>query len=215
MTDKPALQVRAEGYLAEASAYLNVVTNDDFVVDSKEKFAEVGQILKEVKDKAKFWEQERKVSAQPHYDEFARINAWFKPATDKLKKLIDHCERLMSRYILEKKREEDRLLREAQAAAREVLATEPSPEAVILDVAGKKAKQAAAAAPPKVDGLSHKTVWRFRIVNPDALVRAHPDLAMPDEKKISAWVAKHGNEHVPAGVVVEEDVDFRRTRSSK
>ncbi len=172
-----------------------------------------------------FLDDERKISVMPLNHEVDRINAWYKPALDALKQIVEQGKTLMGAYTLEQQRKERLLLEQAQAEAQKALAAQA--EAARLAEAQKTAGavvQAAAAstamvataveaaaltAPPKVAGVSApKPTWKFTITNPEALVKARPDLAMPDEKKVKAWVEEHGDKEVPPGVKVEADVAF-------
>lgn len=182
------------------------------------------EIVKEAKEKAKFLDQERKITVTPLNDEVSRVNDWFRPGIEGFTKIAEHGARLMSNYVLAQKREEQRLLKEAQeAAALRAVATLNANQAASVGDAGTAQKateeakalagetaalvQAAGAAlPPTIKGVNHKPAWKYVIKNPQVLVRAHPELAMPNDKALKAWVALNGNKNVPAGVEVEEDV---------
>jgi len=178
-------------------------------IQTQDEYAECGALLKEVKGKIKFLDDERKISVGPLNEEVKRVNDWFRPALDRLKQISDHAMRLMGSYTLRQKQEEQRLLQEAQAAAQAVLATEPDVHSAAgMQQAASLVTEASNAAAPKVSGIGVKPVWKFDVVDAAALVRAHPELAMPDMKAIGAWVKEHGDKNVPTGVKVVADVRF-------
>ncbi len=196
----------------KATEILSVIIDPTSVVKNNGDYQATAETVKAAKAKRKFLDDERKISVTPLNTEVDRINAWYNPALKALKQIVDHGERLMANFVLAQKREEVRLLAEAAKAAQAVLATNPNPSTAIMQATSTHVEDAAKAAPPKVQGMSHKPVWAITIKDADKLVKARPDLAMPDMKKIQAWVADHGNKDVPEGVEVTEDVKFRGTR---
>jgi hypothetical protein len=181
---------------------------DGWTIATQQQYKDCGDLLKEVKAKYKFLEEERTISVSPLNDEVKRVNAWYKPATEKLKAIVEHATKLMAQYILKQKAEEQRLLEEAEAAARAVLSTNPDVGEALVEATEALVTSAANAVAPKIDKIAAKPVWSWRVVNAEALVRAHPELSMPDPKKVAAWISEHGNKDVPVGVEVEADVKF-------
>jgi hypothetical protein len=190
-------------------------------ITTQEQFAEIASILKEVDHKVKLLDEERKVSVSPLNFEVKRINDWFRPALDGGKLIVEQLKRLMSGYLLRQKAEEQRLLREAENAAKALLATAPD---ITISSSGKVAgtgaalvqsfvTQADAAMPDKVEGVSDKPVWTWKISDEMLLTRA---FLMPDMKAIAEHVKKHGDQNVPLGVQVEADISIRMSpRSAK
>ncbi len=236
-TDQLTKQV--EGAKTEASeATKSLALIKQIKITSPAFFEEVAGIVKQASGKHKFLDDERKISVMPLNHEVDRINAWYKPALDALKQIVEQGKTLMGAYTLEQQRKERLLLEQAQAEAQKALAAQA--EAAKLAAEAQKAVVAGAAEagvvaqtamvaaaaeaganatafveaaaltpPPKVAGVSApKPTWKFTITNPEALVKARPDLAMPDEKKVKAWVKDHGDKDVPPGVTVEADVSF-------
>lgn len=236
-TDQLTKQV--EGAKTEAGeAEKSLALIKSIKITSPAFFEEVAGIVRQASGKLKFLDDERKISVMPLNHEVDRINAWYKPALEALKKIVEQGKSLMSAYTLEQQRKERLLLEQAQAEAQKALAAQAeaqrlaaeaqkavtdgavagAAEAGVVaqtamvaasDAATKFVEAAGATAPPKVAGVSApKPAWKYTITDPQALVKAHPDLSMPDEKKVKAWVAEHGDKNVPTGVKVEADVKF-------
>lgn len=176
-----------------------------YAITTQEQYAALGEMLREVKGKIKFLDEERKISVGPLNEEVKRVNDWFRPALDSLKKISEHIVRLMSAYMLQQKREEDRLLAEAEEAAKAVLATNPDVNGAQVQATQALVQQAAEAVAPKVQGITSRPVWTFEVTNPALLERR---FLKPDLDAIAAWVKEHGDKDVPAGVEVRSDVRF-------
>lgn len=192
----------------ENLALLLDVKGSPLAIATEAEYADIGAIMKQANDKFKFLDEERKVTVTPLNDEVKRVNDWYRPALDALKGIRSRCEMMMGAWVLAKRREEQRLLAEAEAEAKKVLATAPGAgikggEAMAATQA--LVTQAAAAQTKKIEKVAHRVVWRWKVVDARKLPR---EFLMPDEKAISAWVKEHGNSSVPAGVEVEEDVGF-------
>ncbi len=93
------------------------------IITTADEYAEVGSALKLANDKFKFLDEERKITVTPLNDEVKRINDWYRPALDCFKSIRTQAEQMMGTWILKQRREEERLMREAEAAATKVLAT--------------------------------------------------------------------------------------------
>jgi len=198
---------RAETEAVEAREMVSII--DSFKIGDAKAYEECGEIVKEVKGKIKFLDQERKVTVTPLNDEVSRINAWYKPALTALEKVASKGLQLMSDYVLQQRKEEARLLQEAQEAAQKVLEKSSNPTGLQLALTGALVQAAADSAPPKVQGISApKSKYTFKVTDAAKLIRNHPQFAMPDMKAIGEWVSTHGLKDVPAGVEVEEHVGF-------
>ncbi len=195
----------AEESAEEAQAALTQVLG--FKIDSKETFAEVAEVGQWAHERFKFFDAERTISVGPLNEEVDRINAWFKPGLDMLKRIKEVSKTLMGAYMLEQRRREDELLRAAQEAAQKALATDADVQnSAAMQESRALVSAAADVVPVKVAGVSDKTLWKWTLLDPAAFVRAHPEMSMPDEKKLAAWVSQHGDKNVPVGVKVEADV---------
>lgn len=194
----------AEASAIEAGAMWGLI--ESWAIESQEQYSTCGALLREVKGKVKFLDDERKVSVSPLNDEVKRINDWYRPALDKLKLISEHAAKLMGEYSLRQKQEEQRLLVEAAQIARAVLSSDPN--AASMAVTATLVQQAADTAAPKLAGVSERPVWTFSIIDAAALVRAHPELSMPDMRAVAAWVKEHGDRNVPVGVEVKNNVRF-------
>lgn len=176
-------------------------------IESKEVYELLGETAREAKEKWKFLDDERKVSVTPLNEEVKRINAWYKPALEKLKAVSDRCEAMMGVYVLEQRRKERELLEKARIEAQKVIATNADPQVALSTATSSLVQAAAEVAPPKLDKTSDKPTWNYEITDPLLLVTKHPELAMPDPKKVKAWVAEYdGKKPVPAGMKIEEAV---------
>ncbi len=168
-------QGRAAAEAAEAKDMLAALFESDgkpAVISSQDEYEEVGSALKQANDKFKFLDEERKISVGPLNNEVKRVNDWYRPALDAFKSIREQAERMMSVWILACRREEQRLLREAEIEAKKVLATAPG-----AGVRGGEAMaptqalvtKAAAAAPAKIEKVAHKPVWRWKVTTPALL----------------------------------------------
>lgn len=201
MTDEKTILVRTREIEAEAQELVGVLPG--LVITTPEQYEVAAGLVKDIAHKIKVADQERTISVKPLNDEVKRINDWFRPGLTKLKQVEEGLRKLMGDYVLRQRAEAARLAAEAAAAAQRALATsaEPASEATAL------LKQAAAAEPPKVAGVSDKVRWTWRITDATKLPRAFQKL-VPDETALDAWVAAHGDKDVPAGVEVVPDVRF-------
>ncbi len=196
-------RVGAEEAYAEGVEMWGIV--ESWSIQSSVQYAQINEILKDVKAKRKFLDDERKISVTPLNDEVGRINDWYRPALTKLAQIAEHASKLMGAFVLRQRQEEQRLLQEAEKLAQAVLASHHD-VAEAMAPAAEMVQQAAETAAPKLKGTTAKTVWTFVVTDAAAFVRAHPELSMPDPKKLSAWIATHGDKSVPVGVEVREDV---------
>lgn len=156
------LAVEAKGALVDVESY---------VCDSQEKYEECAAIVKEAQSKFKFFDEQRKVTVTPLNDEVKRVNDWYRPGLDALKKIGERGRRLMADFVLRQRQEEQRLLDAAQVEAQKVLATDPDPIAS-AESTSALVQQAAEAAPQKVAGIGVKPVYRFEVVDADKLAYA-------------------------------------------
>lgn len=208
-------------------------------VTSQEEYEAVAAVLQAVDAKAKFLDQERKVSVKPLNDEVKRVNAWFNPAIEVLKSTREVAERMMAGWILEQKKEKDRLklvaaeaakkqledvvrlaLKDPQVAAAE-LAKIPS-----MSSATGTMGAAAATDPPKVVGLTHKAAWAWSFADEKLFLvemvkrAASGDTSAlvfltPNLKKIDEYIDKMEDRSPLPGVKVFEDVSFRNSAKKK
>jgi invasion protein IalB len=124
-----------------------------------------------------------------------KMNAW---TTAQERKRREEEARLREQA---QKEEEERRLREAQELERqgENQAAEALVSAPVIAPTVVVAKQV-----PKVEGVSTRSVWRFRIVNEAAVPREYMTV---DEKKIGGVVRSLGNKaNIPGVEVYEETI---------
>lgn len=159
----------AEALATEANGTL--VDFEGYVCDSQEKYEECAAVVKEAQSKFKFFDEQRKITVTPLNDEVKRVNDWYRPGLDALKKIGERGRRLMGDFVLRQRQEEQRLLDAAQVEAQKVLATDPDPVAS-AESTSALVQQAAEAAPQKVGGIGVKPVYTFNVVDADKLAYA-------------------------------------------
>ncbi len=198
---------------SEASDLLVMVSAPGYAIESQKEKEFIETTMGQLASKAKFLDDERKISVGPLNKEVDRINDWYRPALATIKTLSEQAKLKLSAYIMKQKREADRLAAEAEAKVKAALAAQASTaQGVAAAATAAKAlmTQSAQASQTvqsqKGSAVTHKTVWKFRITNAALLPR---EFLMPNEKAIGQYITEHGNENVPAGVEVFEDVSFR------
>lgn len=193
-TAKAVVRARAFEAAKENVEFLEVVKGH--VIQSDEEFEDAAELLKVVKHKFKVLDEERTISVKPLNEEVKEINAWFKPALERLKDCETELKKIMGAYSLLKQREQQRLLAEASKASEEALVTASSPQGNVMALI----QQATAAQAPKVSGVSVSVVWKWELVDPAQV----PDTYLSiDPAKIDAAV-KAGERGIP-GVRIYED----------
>lgn len=190
--------VKAEA--TDAKDILKVLETGQMIA-TKEEYIYCGELLAQTKGKFKFLDEERTISVKPLNDEVKFVNDWYRPALDSLKKIKDIIEKRMAEYVLQQRREEARLLAEAEAAARKIPEVAAEDKSAQVKAAGAMITQAANVAPPKLENISEKIVWKFEVTQPEKLDERFLK-KVPDLEKIGAWVDQHGDQDVPAGVKV-------------
>lgn len=191
---KDQVKTRAFEAAKENVEFLEVVKG--YTIQSDEEYADAAELLKVVKHKHKVLDDERTVSVKPLNDEVKEINAWFKPALDRLKQCETELKRIMGAYLLAKAQEQQRLLAEASKAAQEALVTESDPQANVMALV----QQATAAQAPKVSGVSVSKVWKWELVDPSQVPSEYWSI---DPSKVDAAL-KQGVRDIP-GIRVYED----------
>lgn len=195
---------------SEAKGLLATINASGYVIESVREKEFIETTMQQLVAKRKFLDDERKVSTKPLNDEVDRINDWYRPALTALQNCVDRAKVVLSAYILQQKAEAARLAAEAEMKAKAALAaksteaTEAKTEAKTLMVQSAATQRSVQS--QKGAAVTHKPVWKFRITDAASLPRA---FLMPDEAKIRTHVEKNGNNDVPAGVEVFEDVSFR------
>lgn len=189
---------------AEAEAKALIVELQQPITTPEEKVF-IEEALSKLAAKGKFLDDERKISVTPLNNEVDRINAWYRPATSAIKTLIEQGKQALGAYVLKQRKEAERLAAEAATAAAAALAAKVStaPAVALMTQSGAASQSVQS---QKGAAVTHKPVWKWRIVDAASVPRA---FLSPDENKIKEHVAKNGNVNVPAGVEVYEDVAFR------
>ncbi len=191
---KDEVKARAFKAATENVEFLGVVKG--YVIQSDDEYEDAAELLKVVKHKFKVLDEERTVSVKPLNDEVKEINAWFKPALDRLKECEGELKKIMGAYSLRKQEEQQRLLAEASKAAEAALVTATDPQANVMALV----QQATAAQAPKVAGVSVSKVWKWELLDPAQVPAEYWSI---DPAKLDAAV-KAGARDIP-GVRVYED----------
>lgn len=191
---KDMVKARAFEAAKENVEFLEVMKG--YVIQSDDEYADAAELLKVVKHKFKVLDEERTISVKPLNDEVKEINAWFKPALDRLKECEVELKKIMGAYSLAKQQEQQRLLAEASKAAEAALVTASDPQANVMALV----QQATDAQAPRVAGVSVSRVWKWELVDPS---QVPSDYWSIDPAKLDAAV-KAGAREIP-GVRVYED----------
>lgn len=156
---------------------------ETFAITTNDDYQQAAVILREIKTRAKDIEEERKRIVDPIRAGIQRINDLFRPAQDNLAQ----AEGLIKRGIGVWNAEQDRVRREAEAAAAEIARKEAEKlqkradkaleaghieRAAALEGAADNVTAAPVAPPPKAFGVSRRTVWKAEVVDKDALIKA-------------------------------------------
>jgi hypothetical protein len=194
VTTKDVVKARAFEAAKENVEFFEVVKG--YVIQSDDEYADAAEILKIVKHKFKVLDEERTISVKPLNDEVKEINAWFKPALERLKDCEAELKRIMGAYSLAKQQEQQRILAEAAKAAEAALVTSSDPQQSVMALV----QQATEAQAPRVAGVSVSRVWKWELVDP---AQVPLEFWSIDPAKLDAAV-KAGTREIP-GVRVYED----------
>ena len=171
-------------------------------VTTDAEFADVGDMLKAVKEKAKAVKATKETMTKPLNAAKEAVMAFFRPAEALLEQAVNECNRVMVAYRdaqekkrreEERKREEERRLAEQERAAAAAKA-EAALEAGNVQLAATILAEAdvdpdAAAAPPpaievpKAEGVHGRDYWYAEVVNVELLEKQY---MVPDVKKLNA-----------------------------
>jgi len=155
----------------------------ELIVASETDLAFASEILLDVKAKHSELESRRKSVVQPLNGVVREINSWFKPVRDRLETAERILKAKLAGYI--EAREE---------ANREALATASTAETGAEAAAALATIEDVATAP----GTSTRKVWRFRVVDAQALPR---EWLVPNVEAIAGYAkAAKGEPHPIAGV---------------
>lgn len=160
-----ALIKRLDEEVNEAKVQIEVLA--DHELDCEQDYLDASELLKQVKGKIKFLEEERKLTVKPMNDQVKEINAWFKPAVDRLEQIEKRLKKMIGDYTIKQHQEQARLLAaaaaEAKAAVEARSVTESGP-LVPVDIQ-EKLEAAQAAAAPRVAGISVSEVWAWELLS--------------------------------------------------
>jgi hypothetical protein len=173
---------QGKSLLAEATNYLTRYEKFDVTNDAQ--YAQAGEVAKAAKNRAKEIEELRTSITKPLNDSLRKINNLFKPAAEKYAKVDKIAGQAMLNYQNAKRQEAIRL----EAEQRKLQEKERGKLERQAEKAEEKGDQTTAdalrsvsdnmptapivnAAPPKVQGMTSRDNWTYRIVNYKALVQ--------------------------------------------
>lgn len=194
----------------EARQIITMMSNlavDGVSVNSELELESASALLREVKAVQKAAAEAQKALTQPLEHEKKGIIAFFR---ERITSKLDDYERSLKRMIVGYQQEQERIRREQQRIAEEQARKERerlAKRAAAAEAKGQaeKAEQLqeqaqtvvapVAPPPPKVSGISSREVWRFEVVDPEAIPRTY---LVPDDKKIGQVVrALKGDAEIP------------------
>lgn len=201
---------RKDGQLAVIQAKALTVTDDDDYLIAGQKLGNVKALIKRIQAGLKPIKDKTKAA----HDEACKLEHDLLAGPTEARNILNDA---MSNYVLEQNRKAYAEAQRVQAELRAKEETKRAEEAHQLAVAGKKEEaKAVAQAPvtvptvvpramPKVDGVSNRHGWKFRIIDPGKIRQAY---LCPNEKAIAAAVRTLGPKAAEevGGIEVEEDV---------
>ena len=191
MTDRTIQKFDAETTsLVTLVEGVEIATADDFSL--------AGDLVKVLSAKEKEIDGLRKTAVDPLNAQVKAVNDMFRPSLERLRGLKVKVKGLMERYIIRQRAEQARLLRAVVAAPVEAHA-----EATAALVAATEA------APPKVQGISTRSVWAWEVTNPGAVPEEFT-VRMVDSAKVDAAVAA-GARSIPGLRIYEHVIVTART----
>lgn len=170
-----------------------------FAIQTEDEYQEAGAVLREIQSRIKTVEERRKEWVDPLNKTVKSINGFFKPVVNEWESLVGDLKKAMADYQLRKQEEARKALEAAAQIAAEGNAIGATPEAQQYQALVAQGS----APPPKVDGISTRENWKFRITN-EALVPR--EFLSVDERKVAAAVKlTKGNTQIPGIEVYRED----------
>lgn len=170
---------------------------DSFLVTNSNEFRDAGEDLRMIKSQLKMIEEKRLEITRPMDEAKKAVMGFFKPFTDRLSSAETRVKKAMADW----KREEDARIREQQRRAAEKAKKEEDRLRAQAEAAREKGKELRAevleeradmiipdpivTSAPKVEGISTRTIWKFRIIDPEKIPRTYMTI---DEKKIGGVV---------------------------
>jgi len=203
-----------EGQIKEAMS-LKMPT---VVLKTPAEYEAMGNFLKEVKTRSKRLEGELKSITDPLNIALKNVRALFKPALDALSVLEKSAKAAINDYDfraeqerrkleaeLRAKQEQERKRLEVQAEALRAQGKEKQAEVKEAKAEMIAAKPVIIASNvPKIDGVSKRVIWRYRIVDENAIPREY---LMPNDKKIGEVIrATNGTVKIPGIEAYQENI---------
>jgi uncharacterized membrane-anchored protein YhcB (DUF1043 family) len=191
---------KAEVLAAEALGYLEVV--EGYVLENVDELHAAEELLKLVKGKLKFIEDEKKISTAQLAEEKKRIDAekkriegFFAPATERYKTMETRLKDMVGHFVL------------AQEAKRRELAAAATKANTIQEKAALVRQAGDTTTPSHVAGVTTRVVLAFEVTDPDAVPR---NLCTPDEGLIKRAIDA-GQKDIPGVRVFEKVITSSRS----
>ena len=166
---------------AQSIAVLDAIA--DLQITTDEEYESAVDILKEVKRAANELEAARTSITKPMNDAVKAVNAQFVEPSSRLSIAETRLKHMTSKYVADKRAEQQRMIAEAAIAAAAARANSEH-SAAVTDVA-KVIEQAAAAAAPAVSGVSFSERWDWSVSDLSLIPREYLRV---DEAKINGAV---------------------------
>lgn len=216
MSNLVELQIQQPDNAAQTKAEAALERAESLTITDAATYEGATEDLKAIKAKYREIEAERKALKQPIDEAARRVQSFFKPPLDFLTKAEGVIKRKLSDYSREQQRIQQEAQRKADEAARkerERLAARArkAEESGKAEKAEQLAQQAetvtapvVARETPKVQGVSTRKVWKFRIKDRAKVPEQYKTI---DERKIGGVVRSLGGDaDIPGVEVYEEDV---------
>lgn len=192
MIDKSKVQNAIKLHAALDEVTLLEVLKDHVIQDEAQQ-AEAGEFVKQVKAAFRLVDDTRASFTAPLREAEKWVNDQFRPVLNRLTETEATLKKMLGAFAAKQ---------QAAQRALAVKAAELAPKAVTKEAYVEALAQVQQAAPVKVQGVSTRTVWKFRVVNADDVERGY---CSPDEVKIRAAVAAGARGNDIPGVRIYED----------
>jgi hypothetical protein len=191
---------KAEVLAAEALGYLEVV--EGYVLENVDELHAAEELLKLVKGKLKFIDEEKKISTAQLAEEKKRIDSekkriegFFAPATERYKTMEARLKDMVGQFVL------------AQEAKRRELAAAATKANTIQEKAALVHQAGDTTTPSHVAGVTTRVVLAFEVTDPDVVPR---NLCTPDEALIKRAIDA-GQKDIPGVRIFEKVITSSRS----
>jgi vacuolar-type H+-ATPase subunit I/STV1 len=191
-------------------------TIESFKVITTDDYQKAGELSRSIKEKQKELDEMRRSLTKPLDESKKRIIEFFKKPLEKLEAIQYYVNNQMLRFseLERQKLEEEKRKAQEEMAKLEKKAVTADQKGNIEKAEELRAKQyeleqtAESATITKVEGISYRKVWHYRITSEKDIPREY---LIPDEKKIAETIRKEKEKTDIKGVeIYSEDVIVRK-----